>query len=143
MSKPCSVVVVTMDNFLRPILIKRGADLPLLLIFVGVIGGLLPLGSSVFSSVRWCSRWPISYSQLGSTTTLNPYSAVKPTSPQAQGGTLEQRRRPAVKFQSYFGLWRLVVIGLNLPITEPLIDVCLEAVTHRLRYGRVAPYATL
>ena len=51
MSKPCSVVVVTMDNFLRPILIKRGADLPLLLIFVGMIGGLLPLGSSVFSVV--------------------------------------------------------------------------------------------
>ena len=29
---------------LRPILIKRGADLPLLLIFAGVIGGLLSLG---------------------------------------------------------------------------------------------------
>jgi predicted PurR-regulated permease PerM len=40
----CSVVVVTMDNFLRPILIKRGADLPLLLIFAGVIGGLLAFG---------------------------------------------------------------------------------------------------
>jgi len=33
-----------MDNFLRPILIKRGADLPLLLIFAGVIGGLLAFG---------------------------------------------------------------------------------------------------
>jgi predicted PurR-regulated permease PerM len=33
-----------MDNFIRPILIKRGADLPLLLIFAGVIGGLLTLG---------------------------------------------------------------------------------------------------
>jgi predicted PurR-regulated permease PerM len=33
-----------MDNFLRPILIKRGADLPLLLIFVGVIGGLISMG---------------------------------------------------------------------------------------------------
>jgi predicted PurR-regulated permease PerM len=40
----CSVVTVTMDNFLRPILIKRGADLPLLLIFAGVIGGLLAFG---------------------------------------------------------------------------------------------------
>jgi predicted PurR-regulated permease PerM len=37
-------VVGTMDNFLRPILIKRGADLPLLLIFVGVIGGLISMG---------------------------------------------------------------------------------------------------
>jgi len=33
-----------MDNFLRPALIKRGADLPLLLIFAGVIGGLLAFG---------------------------------------------------------------------------------------------------
>jgi predicted PurR-regulated permease PerM len=33
-----------MDNFVRPILIKRGADLPLLLIFAGVIGGLIALG---------------------------------------------------------------------------------------------------
>ena len=33
-----------MDNFLRPILIRKGADLPLLLIFAGVIGGLLGFG---------------------------------------------------------------------------------------------------
>ena len=39
-----SIVVGTMDNFLRPVLIKRGADLPLLLILAGVIGGLLALG---------------------------------------------------------------------------------------------------
>jgi predicted PurR-regulated permease PerM len=40
----CTVVVGTMDNFLRPILIKKGADLPLLLIFTGVVGGLLAFG---------------------------------------------------------------------------------------------------
>ena len=39
-----SIVVATLDNFLRPILIKKGADLPLLLIFAGVIGGLLGFG---------------------------------------------------------------------------------------------------
>ncbi len=39
-----SLVVVTLDNFLRPILIKKGADLPLLLIFAGVIGGLVAFG---------------------------------------------------------------------------------------------------
>ena len=38
------VPAVLMDNFLRPILIKRGADLPLLLILVGVIGGLVAFG---------------------------------------------------------------------------------------------------
>ena len=39
-----SVVVLSLDNVLRPILIRRGADLPLLLIFAGVIGGLLAFG---------------------------------------------------------------------------------------------------
>jgi predicted PurR-regulated permease PerM len=39
-----SVAVGTMDNFLRPLLIRRGADLPLLLIFAGVIGGLISFG---------------------------------------------------------------------------------------------------
>jgi predicted PurR-regulated permease PerM len=34
----------TFDNFVRPMLIKQGADLPLLLIFAGVIGGLLAFG---------------------------------------------------------------------------------------------------
>jgi len=39
-----SLGVGALDNFLRPILIRRGADLPLLLIFAGVIGGLLAFG---------------------------------------------------------------------------------------------------
>jgi predicted PurR-regulated permease PerM len=39
-----SVFVIMMDNVLRPLLIKRGADLPLLLIFAGVIGGLIGFG---------------------------------------------------------------------------------------------------
>jgi predicted PurR-regulated permease PerM len=39
-----TLVAGTMDNFLRPVLIKRGADLPLLLVFAGVVGGLLAFG---------------------------------------------------------------------------------------------------
>jgi len=39
-----SIPVILLDNFLRPVLIKKGADLPLLLIFAGVIGGLLAFG---------------------------------------------------------------------------------------------------
>ena len=39
-----TVVAATLDNVLRPILIKKGADLPLLLIFAGVIGGLVAFG---------------------------------------------------------------------------------------------------
>ena len=38
------VITATIDNIVRPILIKKGADLPLLLIFVGVIGGLVTFG---------------------------------------------------------------------------------------------------
>jgi predicted PurR-regulated permease PerM len=34
----------TIDNFLRPVLIQRTANLPLLLIFVGVVGGLFAFG---------------------------------------------------------------------------------------------------
>ena len=40
----CTIVVTALDNVLRPILIRKGADLPLILIFAGVIGGLLTFG---------------------------------------------------------------------------------------------------
>jgi predicted PurR-regulated permease PerM len=39
-----TVVTLTMDNFLRPLLIRRGADLPLPLILAGVIGGMIAMG---------------------------------------------------------------------------------------------------
>ncbi len=39
-----SIIVGGSDNFLRPILIRRGADLPLWLILAGVIGGLIGFG---------------------------------------------------------------------------------------------------
>ena len=39
-----TLLVAPVDNILRPILIKKGADLPLLLIIAGVIGGMLAFG---------------------------------------------------------------------------------------------------
>ena len=39
-----AVVTGMLDNVLRPILIRMGADLPMLLIFAGVIGGILAFG---------------------------------------------------------------------------------------------------
>lgn len=39
-----ALFVGTIDNVVRPLLIRVGADLPLLLIFVGVIGGLFAFG---------------------------------------------------------------------------------------------------
>ncbi len=39
-----SVIALAIDNVVRPLLIRRGANLPLLLIFAGVIGGLIAFG---------------------------------------------------------------------------------------------------
>jgi predicted PurR-regulated permease PerM len=39
-----TLLAVTLDGFLRPVLIRKGADLPLLLILAGVIGGLIAFG---------------------------------------------------------------------------------------------------
>src|SRR6185503_18803363 len=38
------LVITVFDNFLKPVLIRRGVDLPLLLIVAGVIGGLIGFG---------------------------------------------------------------------------------------------------
>jgi predicted PurR-regulated permease PerM len=39
-----TIVIAPVDNILRPILIKQGADLPLLLIIAGVVGGMIAFG---------------------------------------------------------------------------------------------------
>ena len=39
-----TMLVIPIDNILRPILIKQGVDLPMLLVIAGVIGGLLAFG---------------------------------------------------------------------------------------------------
>ncbi|WWO98698.1 MAG: AI-2E family transporter YdiK [Candidatus Dasytiphilus stammeri] len=39
-----SCLVVTLDNILRPVLIRMGADLPIIMIVCGVIGGLFTFG---------------------------------------------------------------------------------------------------
>jgi predicted PurR-regulated permease PerM len=39
-----TIVAMTVDQFIRPILIRRGAALPLLLILAGVVGGLIAFG---------------------------------------------------------------------------------------------------
>jgi predicted PurR-regulated permease PerM len=60
-----SLFVGTIDNVLRPWFIRMGADLPFLLIFAGVIGGLLSLGlvgifvGPVVLAVGWTllERW--------------------------------------------------------------------------------------
>ena len=39
-----SIIAMTIDNVIRPVLIRKGADLPLVMIFAGVIGGLVTFG---------------------------------------------------------------------------------------------------
>lgn len=39
-----TVVAMTTDQIIRPVLIRRGANLPLLLILAGVVGGLIAFG---------------------------------------------------------------------------------------------------
>jgi predicted PurR-regulated permease PerM len=39
-----SLVAMTLDNVIRPALIRKGVDMPLLMIFAGVIGGLMAFG---------------------------------------------------------------------------------------------------
>ncbi len=39
-----ALLCASVDNIVRPVLIRRGADLPLLLIFGGVVGGLVAFG---------------------------------------------------------------------------------------------------
>jgi predicted PurR-regulated permease PerM len=40
----CTVFITLLDNVLKPLLIRRGVDLPLLLLIAGVIGGLIGFG---------------------------------------------------------------------------------------------------
>jgi predicted PurR-regulated permease PerM len=39
-----ALLVAVLDNVLRPILMTKGAGLPMLLMFAGVVGGLLAFG---------------------------------------------------------------------------------------------------
>lgn len=50
-----SCVVGTMDNVIRPVLIRMGADLPMILILTGVIGGLIAFGMIGLFIGRCCS----------------------------------------------------------------------------------------
>jgi len=85
-----SLFVGSLDNFLRPMLIKRGANLPLLLIFAGVIGGLIAFGiiglfvGPVVLAVTYTllSAW-VDDGQLGSPLDADPAAAAADRRPPA------------------------------------------------------------
>ena len=39
-----SIIVISLDNIVRPLLIRKGAHLPMILLLAGVIGGLIAFG---------------------------------------------------------------------------------------------------
>ena len=82
-----STVVATMDNVLRPALIKRGADLPLILIFAGVIGGLLGFGLvGIFvGPVLLAVAYTLLGSWVGDGVTPSAGTAVRPAPDRSTG----------------------------------------------------------
>lgn len=86
-----SVIIGSLDNFLRPMLIRRGADLPLLLIFAGVIGGMLGFGliglfvGPVALAVTWTLLLAWIDDALGSDEAA-PSVAAQPDQPEPPAG---------------------------------------------------------
>jgi len=73
-----SIPMALLDNFLRPILISRGVDLPLILIIAGVIGGLIAFG--VIGLFIGPVILAVTYSSLGVWIADKPASEIKGTS---------------------------------------------------------------
>ena len=98
-----TILVGALDNVLRPILIKRGADLPLLLIFAGVIGGLVGFGiiglfvGPVVLAVtyRLLESWIAEIDREASDTagTPAPVAAAAPAQLEASGGATRRASR--------------------------------------------------
>jgi predicted PurR-regulated permease PerM len=82
-----AVVAVTLDNVLRPVLIKKGADLPLLLIMAGVIGGVLAFGvvGLFVGPVLLAVSWTLLVAWVGDLDRAQDGPASAPSSP--EGGS--------------------------------------------------------
>jgi predicted PurR-regulated permease PerM len=77
-----ALVAGTVDNFLRPILIRKGADLPLVLILLGVIGGMIGLG--VMGIFVGPVILAVSYALLQEWVTKGSNSATEPAALEAE-----------------------------------------------------------
>ena len=87
-----SVVAVTLDNVLRPVLIRKGADLPLLLILAGVIGGVLAFGvvGLFVGPVLLAVTWTLLVAWVGDLDRV----PVDPSHPGPRGRRPRSSRRP-------------------------------------------------
>lgn len=98
------LVITSLDNMLRPFLIRRGANLPLILIFGGVIGGLLAFGmlglflGPVILAVSWtlASAWvlEIDYPEDATGNTKNFPGSPPPQADNASSDTLKTPPKP-------------------------------------------------
>jgi predicted PurR-regulated permease PerM len=71
-----ALVACTIDNFLRPLLIRRGASLPLLIIFAGVIGGMISFG--VMGIFIGPATLAVSWVLLGEWVNAQPHAEAEP-----------------------------------------------------------------
>jgi predicted PurR-regulated permease PerM len=76
-----SVIVGLLDNVLRPLLIRKGADLPLLLIFAGVIGGLIAFG--LIGLFIGPILLAVTYTLLVDWVSIEPPASAAPSQPDA------------------------------------------------------------
>jgi predicted PurR-regulated permease PerM len=79
-----SLIAVTLDNVLRPVLIRKGADLPLLLILAGVIGGVLAFGivGLFVGPVLLAVTWTLLVAWVAELDRVPAGAAPSPTSPE-------------------------------------------------------------
>jgi predicted PurR-regulated permease PerM len=104
-----TILVGALDNVLRPILIRRGADLPLLLIFAGVIGGLISFGilglfigpMLLAVTYRLLEAWVAEIDQPSDAVAVSPTPVIPPartpTAPASPAATTTQREAIAPK----------------------------------------------
>ncbi len=81
-----SVLILAMDNVLRPYLIRKGADLPLVLILSGVIGGVMTLGviGLFVGPVLLAVTWTLVVAWVGD---IDRALLVRDSTTEADGGT--------------------------------------------------------
>lgn len=70
-----TILAVTVDQFVRPLMIRRGANLPLVLILAGVIGGLIAFG--VLGIFIGPTVLAVAYTLLNAWIAENPETAAK------------------------------------------------------------------
>ena len=81
-----TIPALTMDNFLRPMLIRKGSGLPSLLILAGVVGGLIAtgllgifLGATVLAvAYTLLNSWIAEADQTEGTTEYRPGHQILP-----------------------------------------------------------------